>query len=141
MNKSLKAIKDQNYTVSRTAATEASEDIRKIDLMTDTIKTMVETGSIHEDVITQAEGVILSGYTCIKNNQKFVKFKNSKDKELYTAENLETNTKRMLSVIDVWMDFFRGKYPISFLFYVLLSVLVDVAAFIFFDFAFKKREN
>ena len=109
--------------------------------MTDTIKVMVETGSIHEDVITQAEGVILSGYTCIKNNQKYVKFDNQRDKELYTVENLETNTKRMLSVIDVWIDFFKGKYPISFLFYVLLSILVDVAAFIFFDFTFKERDN
>lgn len=140
-NRSLEQIKDQNYKVSKTAAGEAAEDIRKIGLMTDTIKVMVETGSIHEDVITQAEGVILSGYTCVKNNQKYVKFDNQKDKKLYTAENLETNTKRMLSVIDVWIDFFKGKYPISFLFYVLLSILVDVAAFIFFDFAFKKREN
>lgn len=140
-NRSLEQIKDQNYKVSKTAAGEAAEDIRKIGLMTDTIKVMVETGSIHEDIITQAEGVILSGYTCVKNNQKYVKFDNQKDKKLYTAENLETNTKRMFSVIDVWIDFFKGKYPISFLFYVLLSILVDVAAFIFFDFAFKKREN
>lgn len=140
-NRSLEQIKDQNYKVSKTAAAEAAEDIRKIGLMTDTIKVMVETGSIHEDIITQAEGVILSGYTCVKNNQKYVKFDNQKDKKLYTAENLETNTKRMLSVIDVWIDFFKGKYPISFLFYVLLSILVDVAAFIFFDFAFKNREN
>lgn len=141
MNRALEQIKDQNYKVSKTAAAEAAEDIRKIGLMTDTIKVMVETGSIHEDIITQAEGVILSGYTCVKNNQKYVKFDNQKDKKLYTAENLETNTKRMLSVIDVWIDFFKGKYPVSFLFYVLLSILVDVAAFIFFDFAFKKREN
>lgn len=141
MNRALEQIKDQNYKVSKTAAAEAAEDIRKLSLMTDTIKVMVETGSIHEDVITQAEGVILGGYTTIKNNQKFVKFDNANDKDLFTAENLETNTKRMLSVIDVWVDFFRGKYPISFLFYVLLSILVDVAAFIFFDFAFKKREN
>lgn len=140
-NRSLEQIKDQNYKVSKTAASEAAEDIRKIGLMTDTIKIMVETGSIHEDVITQAEGVILSGYTCVKNNQKYVKFDNANDKKLYTTENLETNTKRMLSVIDVWIDFFKGKYPISFLFYVLLSILVDIAAFIFFDFAFKKREN
>lgn len=140
-NRSLEQIKDQNYKVSKTAAGEAAEDIRKIGLMTDTIKVMVETGSIHEDIITQVEGVILSGYTCVKNNQKYVKFDNQKDKKLYTAENLETNTKRMLSVIDVWIDFFKGKYPVSFLFYVLLSILVDVAAFIFFDFAFKKREN
>ena len=141
MNRALERIKDQNYKVSKTAASEAAEDIRKIGLMTDTIKVMVETGNIHEDVITQAEGVILSGYTCVKNNQKFVNFDNQRDKMLYTAENLETNTKRMLSVIDVWIDFFKGKYPISFFFYVLLSILVDVAAFIFFDFAFKKREN
>ena len=140
-NRALEQIKDQNYKVSKTAAAEAAEDIRKIGLMIDTIKVMVETGSIHEDVVTQAEGVILSGYTCVKNNQKYVKFDNSNDKKLYTAENLETNTKRMLSVIDVWMDFFKGKYPISFLFYVLLSILVDIAAFIFFDFAFKKRDN
>ena len=107
--------------------------------MNDTIKMMVEMGTIHEDVITQAEGVILSGYTCVKNNNKFVKFDSNKDKELYTAENLETRSKRMLSVIDVWLDFFAGKYSISFFFYILLSILVDVAAFIFFDFAFKKE--
>lgn len=141
MNRSLEQIKDQNYKVSRTASTEAAEDIRKLGLMNDTIKVMVELGSIHEDVITQAEGVILSGYTCVKNNQKYVRFEKTSDKKLYTADNLETNTKRMLSVIDVWVDFFKGKYPISFLFYVLLSILVDVAAFLFFDFAFKKRDN
>ena len=141
MNRALEKIKDQNYKVSKNAAGEATEDIRKLQIMTDTIKAMVEVGSIHEDVITQAEGVILSGYTCVKNNQKFVKFDNATDKSLYTAENLETNTKRMLSVIDVWIDFFKGKYPISFLFYILLSILVDIAAFMFFDFTFKKRDN
>lgn len=141
MNRSLEQIKEENYKVSRSAATEAAEDLRKIGIMNDTIKIMVETGNVHEDVITQADGVVLSGYACVKNNQKFVKFENENDKKLYTAENLETRIKRMLSVIDVWLDFFGGKYPISFLFYVLLSILVDAAAFMFFDFAFKKREN
>lgn len=140
-NRALEAIKENNYKVSRSAATEAAEDLRKIGIMNDTIKIMVETGNVHEDVITQADGVVLSGYACVKNNQKFVKFETENDKNLYTAENLETRIKRMLSVIDVWLDFFGGKYPISFLFYVLLSILVDVAAFMFFDFAFKKREN
>ena len=140
MNAALEQIKDTNYKVSKTAASEARENIRKISLMTDTIKTMVELGDIHEEVITQAEGVLLSGYTCVKNNQKFVNFTGDVDRQLYTAENLETNTKRMLSVIDVWGDFLAGKYPASFLFYVLLSILVDVAAFIFFDLAFKKTD-
>ncbi len=148
MNRALEQIKDKNYKVSTTEAANAAEDMRKISLMIDTIKTMVETGNIHEDIITQAEGVVLSGYTCVKNNKdkeskydnKFVRFDNDADKDLYTAENLETRTKRMLSVIDVWLDFFAGKYPISFFFYILLSILVDVAAFIFFNFAFKRNE-
>ncbi len=139
MNRSLEQIKDKNYKVSTAEAAIASEGMRKLGIMNDTIKMMVEMGTIHEDVITQAEGVILSGYTCVKNNNKFVKFDSNKDKELYTAENLETRSKRMLSVIDVWLDFFAGKYSISFFFYILLSILVDVAAFIFFDFAFKKE--
>lgn len=140
-NRALEQIKDLNYKVSKTASAEAAEDIRKLSLMNDTIKIMVELGTIHEDVITQAEGVILGGYTCVKNNQKYVNFENTSDKELYTAHNLETTTKRMLSVIDVWIDFFKGEYPISFFFYILLSILVDIAAFMFFNFAFKRREN
>lgn len=138
---SLELIKEKNYKVSLTAADEATDTRRKIALMTDTIKTMVEIGSVHEDVVTQAEGVILSGYTCVKNNQKFVNFDNKDEEELYTQENLETKTRRMLSVIDVWLDFFAGRYPISFFFYILLSILVDVAAFLFFDYAFKKRDE
>ena len=139
-DQALERIKDENYKVSKTAASEATEINRKIIMMNDTIKKMVELGNIHEDVITQADGVILSGYTSVKTNQRFVNFAGDTDRQLYTAENLETNTKRMLSVIDVWIDFLSGKYPLSFLFYVLLSILVDVAAFIFFDLAFKKTE-
>lgn len=140
MNRSLEMIKDKNFKVSTVAATEAAEDLRKIRIMSDTIKVMVEMGKIHQDLITQAEGVILSGYTCVKDNHKFVKFKDEADEKLYTAENIQTRTKRMLSVIDVWIDFFKGKYPLSFLYYILISVLVDIAAFVFFDFAFKQEE-
>jgi hypothetical protein len=140
MNKSLERIKDTNYKVASSEAAIAREDIRKIGLMTDTIKNMVELGDIHEDVITQADGVISSGYSCVKDNHKYVKFNNKDDEELYTADNLETRTKRMLSVIDVWLDFFAGKYPISFFFYILLSILVDIAAFMFFNFAFPKED-
>jgi len=139
-NRALEQIKDKNYKVSTAEAAVAAENMRKLSLMNDTVKTMIEMGNIYEDIITQAEGVILSGYTCVKNNNKFVNFQNKVDEELYTSENLETRTKRMLSVIDVWLDFFAGKYPISFFFYILLSILVDVAAFLFFDFAFKKQE-
>ena len=48
----------------------------------------------------------------------------------------------MASVIDVFfVDFLGGKYPGSFWYYVILSILVDIAAFIFFDIAFMKKND
>lgn len=140
-NRCLEQIKEQNYKVSKKSSIEADEHLKKMGIMNDTIKVMVEVGDIYEDVITQADGVALSGYACIKNNQKFIKFDNTIDRRHYTAENLETRIKRLLSVIDVWLDFFAGKYPMSFFFYILLSILVDIAAFMFFDFVFKRKDN
>ena len=47
----------------------------------------------------------------------------------------------MISVFDVWEDFFAGEYAGNgFAFWIIISILVDIAAFIFFDLAFKKRE-
>ena len=138
---SLERIKDKKYQVSTQAASEAREYIRQLDIMSDTIAKMVQNGDIHESIITQTEGVLQTSYACVKNNSNFVKFNSEEnDKEVYTAENIETRTKRMLSVIDVWIDFFHGKYPISFFWYILLSILVDVGAFLFFDFTFKNDD-
>ena len=48
----------------------------------------------------------------------------------------------MLSVIDVWKDFIAGKYEgRGFAFWVIVAILVDIAAFVFFDITFKKRED
>ena len=139
MNESLERIKDEKYKVTRQAAKEATECIRQIDMMMDTVKAQVQAGNLREDVIKQSEGVLSTSYTCVKNNAAFVKLQVPEDQELYTAENLETRTKRMLSVIDVWIDFLHGEYPLSFVFYVLLSILVDLGAFLFFDLTFKKE--
>ena len=69
-------------------------------------------------------------------------FKDEIDQEAYTSPNAVTKVKRMISVFDVWEDFFAGQYDgHGFFFWVLISILVDVAAFIFFDIAFKKRED
>ena len=81
------------------------------------------------------------GYSTIKTYQQFVDFKNEGDKEAYTCANPQTKVSRLLSVYDVWVDFIQGKQGgLAFIFWILISVLVDVAAFIFFDIAFKKRD-
>lgn len=82
------------------------------------------------------------GYATIKAYPQFVSFKNEVDKANYMAPNPVTKVKRMISVFDVWEDFLNGKYAgHGFFFWVVISILVDAAAFIFFDIAFKKRDE
>lgn len=81
------------------------------------------------------------GYSTVKTYQEFVDFKNDTDKEAYTCANPQTRVSRLLSVYDVWVDFVKGEQGgLAFIFWILISVLVDLAAFIFFDIAFKKRD-
>jgi hypothetical protein len=56
-------------------------------------------------------------------------------------QDIVSKTQKMESVIEVWKDFFAGKYAgRGFLFWIIIAVLVDIAGFIFFDIAFKKNE-
>lgn len=83
-----------------------------------------------------------TAYNTIKKNRDFVNFSSKTDEITYTADNPVTKVKRMLSVFDVWEDFLAGQYAgHGFLFWIVISILVDVAAFVFFDIAFKKREG
>lgn len=81
------------------------------------------------------------GYSTIKTSKDFVDFNNDADKERYTSANSQTKVSRLLSVYDVWVDFLTGKQGgLAFVFWIIISILVDIAAFIFFDIAFKKRD-
>lgn len=82
------------------------------------------------------------GYATIRTYKQFVDFKDETDQAAYTAPNAVTKVKRMISVFEVWEDFLAGQYAgRGFIFWVLISILVDVAGFIFFDIAFKKNED
>ena len=100
-------------------------------------------GNPTESEIKQCEKELKDGYNIVATNKLFVDFDSqSDDYVVYTKENAETRTKRLASVIDVFfVDFLSGKYPASFWYYVILSILVDIAAFIFFDIALKKNNN
>lgn len=138
INSELKKLKRSKYQTQDAGRAQIISD--DLDVMADTVEAMVNAGDVNEEIIKQTEGVLQSAYALIKNNSSFVKF-DENDVELYTAHNLVTRTKRLLSVFDVWVDFLKGRYAGSgFVFWVLISILVDVAAFIFFDLAFKKEE-
>ncbi len=79
------------------------------------------------------------GYNAIKKNQDFVNFSSKSDKACYTAEKPVTEIRRLMSVSEVWKDFIHGKYAgFDFGYWIILSILVDIAAFIFFDLAFRR---
>lgn len=81
-----------------------------------------------------------TAYNVVRKNEQFVNFKNETDKLEYTAASPITKVKKLISVFDAWEAFLAGEFTgHGFGFWILISILVDIAAFIFFDIAFKKR--
>lgn len=81
-------------------------------------------------------------YNVVKKNNSFVNFSSKADEDTYTANSPITKVKQMISVFDVWKDFLKEEYTgHGFAFWIIISVLVDIAAFVFFDLAFRKQED
>ena len=123
------------------AKKEATADIKKVQNAVNGLNEMKNNGVQDDATINTANTILKGAYSTVKNHQDMVVFKSDADKEVYTAENQVTRTTRLLSVIDTWIDYVNGKYDgRGFIFWIIISILVDVAAFIFFDIAFKKSE-
>lgn len=120
---------------------QADKDYKNLELT----KKYIEDGTLDlndaEDIKSICDK-LNAGYATVRTYKQFVNFKDETDEKAYTAPNAVTKVKRMISVFDVWEDFIAGQFAgHGFFFWVLISILVDVAAFIFFDIAFKKREE
>lgn len=111
---------------------------------------MIKSGDLDLNVAEEIKDVnsrLVRGYSTIKTYCNYLDF-NQGDKEIYLPTDEEGNSiqavtrvERMLSVFDVWKDFLSGKYAgRGLIIWVLLSILVDIGAFIFFDIAFKKDQ-
>lgn len=118
----------------------ANKDWKNLEL----IKGYIDKGHLS---LTEADDVktvcdkLNQSYSTIKTYQQFVDFKNDADKDSYLSSTPQTKVSRLLSVYDVWVDFLTGKQGgLAFVFWIIISILVDVAAFIFFAIAFKKRD-
>lgn len=80
------------------------------------------------------------GYSTIKTYRDYVIFRDEVEKERYTSATPQTEVRRLLNVYDVWQDFLNGDYPGSFWFWILVSILVDLLAFVFFVVGTKKED-
>lgn len=96
----------------------------------------------NNDIIKAASNDLANGYSFIKANSQYIAFKES-DKERYTRDGAMPETKEMLSVPDVWNDFLTtDKYDgHGFIWWVLIAMLIDLAAFVFFSLAFSKDDK
>lgn len=135
LSRQLNRIKQDKYLVDRNLSQEACKDVDNLANMKDTIQNLVYTNQISsskaEAVITQTDGVLKDAYAHIKNSQQFVDFAEG-DSVIYTAPNIETRTSRFLNPYSVAWDYFSGKIPFSFTFWLILSIVIDLAGFFFF---------
>ncbi len=122
------------------AKNDATANLKKVQSAIAGLNEMQNNG-VQEDATINVANIALKGaYATIKNYSNMVDLSDA-DRERYTADNLVTKTTRLSSVIDTWIDFIKGKFAgRGFIFWVIISILVDVAAFVFFDIAFKKSE-
>lgn len=123
------------------------KEVKAVDENLSLVKKYIGDGTIdlnNPEDMTGDNGVcekLNDGYNTIKKNRDFVNFSSKTDEASYTADNPITKVKRMISVFDVWEDFLKGEYAgHGFAFWIIISILVDIAAFIFFDLAFRKKE-
>lgn len=132
------AIRNTQEKTYKPLATKSTEELTAVE---NELKEMNLKGDVDNELVSRADVALKRGYGIVKNYHQYVRFNSEEDKALYLADNQVTRTSRMLSVIDVWKDFLAGKHAgRGFIFWVVISVLVDIAAFIFFDLAFRKEE-
>lgn len=92
--------------------------------------------------IREVNNRLFGAYSTIKRYKQYIEFDpDTSDMERYTAEVPLTKVKQLISVFDVWKGFVKGEYKgHGFIFWVIISILVDISAFIFFDLTFMKRD-
>lgn len=138
----LERLKSDKYKVSKDLAAQCANDVEQLDTMKTAIDDMVKSRLLSsrkgEAYVIQTEKVLGESYSHIKNGAKYVKFKDDKDKKLYTAENVETKTHRFFNPYSVMYDFFTGKIPFTFIIWLVLALAIDLAGF-FFYYQFTKK--
>jgi hypothetical protein len=83
---------------------------------------------------------LMPAYTLIETCRSYIDFENKNDEQRYTSENLTSNISHIISVYDLWAEFLVGNYRGSsmfMIFCIMISLLVDIAAFVFFYLTFK----
>ncbi|MCQ2351444.1 MAG: hypothetical protein MJ003_05660 [Paludibacteraceae bacterium] len=103
-----------------------------------TLKELNDGNIEKEPTLKKSRDLALRCYSELNNlyGGIFNKEKDAKDAGIYESD-------RLVKVTNVWIDYFQGEFKTTnytFWYWILLSVIVDVAAFAFFDIAFKRED-
>lgn len=78
---------------------------------------------------------LMPAYSLIKNCQELVTFTSDTEKQRFLAPDNSTQISQIISVYDLWYKYLKGEYSGNgmFMFFcIMISLLVDLAAFVFF---------
>jgi len=131
----------ENQGVNKSVRDEAKKILVNLKIAEDGIRDdMLDLDDADE--VKKLNGHLSKGYALISNNRALVSFTNEDDTIRYTENSKNTQITKLLSVWDVWVSYlkgtdFRGR---GMLLWIMLSILVDLGAFLFFDIAFKKDQ-
>lgn len=116
---------------------DADKHIKALNKISDGIKNHAINITDLED-LQRINNELNDSYTLIKNNADRARLAQA-DRPKYTAQNIHTDTKRLTSVSEMVADWWDGKYDgFGLGWWILFSILIDIAAFIFFYLATKK---
>lgn len=122
-------------------------DSKKLDKYIDdtelAIKNVKNMKGINNKVIDDAVEVLNIDYGYIKSHAQYIPFKD-KDKAIYTRSVPVAEAQVMRSVPEVWKDYFtERKYSFDngFIWWILIALLVDISAFVFFNMSFNSKSN
>ena len=145
----------QAYAQLKLYRAECDKEISRIQDLTNSsvLNGLIENCRIALDDVNQMQGVnhniidaavndLRNAYSFINANSQYISFKDG-EKELYTKEGAIPEAQAMLSVPYVWKDFLTtDKYDRhGFIWWVFIALLVDLAAFIFFNMAISNKNN
>ncbi len=94
---------------------------------------------VNNEIIDVAMKDLTDAYSFIGANASYITFKSREDSVRYCAENAHPQARALQVVPDVWKDYLTtDKYNgHGFIWWVLISILVDIAGFVFFYIANK----
>lgn len=109
------------------------------------VKKRIADGTLDINDAQDAKAItdeINRSYTVVMKYKNLVSFQSREEELRYSDPKIASEATRMKSVIDVWRDYTDGKYAgRGFLTWILASILVDIAAFAFFDLAFSNKNE